>query len=203
MADISVISPDGGTTELNIKDATARTNIGDLSALTTTAKTNLVAAVNEVAAGGGGGGTTDYTALSNKPQINSITLTGNKSFSDLGLATVASTGAYSDLSGTPTVDQTYGASSTNAQSGTAVASAISGKADSSALDDWTSTATVDANSQVTFTGLNDNYGYELFCADKLVGIEEVEKTGSGTSVQMVYTLTDAEQGDTCKLRIVR
>lgn len=103
MADISVISPDGGTTELNIKDATARTNIGDLSALTTTAKTNLVAAVNEVAAGGGGGGTTDYTALSNKPQINSITLTGNKSFSDLGLATVASTGAYSDLSGTPTI----------------------------------------------------------------------------------------------------
>ncbi len=42
------------------------------------------------------------------------------------LATVASTGAYSDLSGTPTVDQTYSASSTNAQSGTAVASAIAG-----------------------------------------------------------------------------
>lgn len=36
--------------------------------------------------GGGGGGTTDYTALSHKPQINSVTLTGNKSASDLGLA---------------------------------------------------------------------------------------------------------------------
>ena len=43
------------------------------------------------------------------------------------LATVATTGAYSDLSGTPTiptVDQTYNASSTNAQSGVAVAEAI-------------------------------------------------------------------------------
>lgn len=35
--------------------------------------------------GGGGGGTTDYTALTNKPQINGITLTGNKSASELGL----------------------------------------------------------------------------------------------------------------------
>jgi len=44
------------------------------------------------------------------------------------LATVATTGAYSDLSGTPTVDQTYDGTSANAQSGVAVASAISGKA---------------------------------------------------------------------------
>ena len=41
------------------------------------------------------------------------------------LATVATTGAYSDLSGKPTVDQTYDAASSNAQSGTAVAQAIS------------------------------------------------------------------------------
>lgn len=49
------------------------------------------------------------------------------------LATVATTGAYSDLSGTPTVDQTYDGTSTNAQSGVAVASAISGKANDSAV----------------------------------------------------------------------
>ncbi len=35
--------------------------------------------------GGGGGGTDDYTDLTNKPQINSTTLSGNKSSSDLGL----------------------------------------------------------------------------------------------------------------------
>lgn len=34
---------------------------------------------------GGGGGTSDYTQLSNKPQINGNTLTGNKSGADLGL----------------------------------------------------------------------------------------------------------------------
>ena len=36
---------------------------------------------------GGGGGTEDYTELYNKPQINSVTLTGNKTASDLGLGT--------------------------------------------------------------------------------------------------------------------
>lgn len=34
---------------------------------------------------GGGGGTTNYNDLTNKPQINSQTLTGNKTASDLGL----------------------------------------------------------------------------------------------------------------------
>ena len=35
--------------------------------------------------GGGGGGTTDYNNLSNKPQINDVTLSGNKDASDLYL----------------------------------------------------------------------------------------------------------------------
>ena len=36
--------------------------------------------------GGGTGGTTDYTALSNKPKINSAELSGNKTSADLGIA---------------------------------------------------------------------------------------------------------------------
>ena len=35
--------------------------------------------------GGGGGGTDSYSDLTNKPKINSVTLSGNKSSSDLGL----------------------------------------------------------------------------------------------------------------------
>lgn len=35
--------------------------------------------------GGGGGGTTDYTDLDNKPSINNVTLSGNKTSADLGL----------------------------------------------------------------------------------------------------------------------
>ena len=45
---------------------------------------------------GGGGGTSDYTDLSNKPQINGHTLSGNQSASDLGLAPA---GAYVKPSG--------------------------------------------------------------------------------------------------------
>ena len=51
--------------------------------------------------GGGGGGTTNYNHLSNKPQINGNTLSGNKTAAELGFATVSTTGAYSDLSGKP------------------------------------------------------------------------------------------------------
>lgn len=40
----------------------------------------------------GGGGSSDYSDLTNKPQINSVTLDGNKSLADLGIA------AASDLS---------------------------------------------------------------------------------------------------------
>lgn len=38
------------------------------------------------ATGGGTGGTTNYNDLSNKPQINSVALSGNKTSTDLGLA---------------------------------------------------------------------------------------------------------------------
>lgn len=48
-----------------------------------------------IATGGGGGGTSDYTALINKPQINSVILSGNKSLSDLGI-TYESKTAVSD-----------------------------------------------------------------------------------------------------------
>ena len=70
------------------------------------------------------GGTTDYTALSNKPQINGIELSGNKTLAELGiqaagdylvqsdlsnyvqsssLSTVATSGSYNDLSNKPTI----------------------------------------------------------------------------------------------------
>ena len=51
--------------------------------------------------GGGSGGTTDYNDLSNKPQINNIELSGNKSLSDLGITNFS--GDYNDLSNKPTI----------------------------------------------------------------------------------------------------
>lgn len=41
----------------------------------------------DVMDGQGGGGSSDYTDLTNKPSINNVTLTGNKTAADLGLAT--------------------------------------------------------------------------------------------------------------------
>ena len=40
------------------------------------------------AGGGGGGGTKNYNALDNKPQINGVTLEGNKTPQELGITAV-------------------------------------------------------------------------------------------------------------------
>lgn len=45
----------------------------------------LLGIINSKSGGGGGGGTSNYNDLSNKPQINGTTLTGNKTASQLGL----------------------------------------------------------------------------------------------------------------------
>ena len=64
-----------------------------------------------------GGGSADYNLLLNKPSINAVPLTGNKTTAELGLfsgdyddltnkpslATVATTGNYNDLSNRPTI----------------------------------------------------------------------------------------------------
>lgn len=41
--------------------------------------------IYSIPSGGGGGGTSDYTELDNKPEINGVTLAGNKTAADLGL----------------------------------------------------------------------------------------------------------------------
>lgn len=55
--------------------------------------------VSTSSGGGGTGGTTDYSALTNKPQIGGVELTGNKSLSDLG---IQPTGDYALTSAIPT-----------------------------------------------------------------------------------------------------
>ena len=47
--------------------------------------------------GGGGGSTSNYNQLSNKPQINGVELTGNKSSSDLGISGVNFTDVTSKI----------------------------------------------------------------------------------------------------------
>lgn len=61
----------------------------------------------EWGAGGGGGGSSDYNDLSNKPQINGNTLSGNKTTAQLGI-TIPSAGT-----GTPAMDGTGSAGSSS------------------------------------------------------------------------------------------
>lgn len=56
------------------------------------AKVQEILNAAEKGGGGGTGGTTDYTDLSNKPSINSVTLSGNKTSSDLGIKEVPTIG---------------------------------------------------------------------------------------------------------------
>ena len=70
--------------------AGADAKINGVNTLTIEAGTNItleqegnVLTINST--GGGGGGTSDYTDLTNKPSINNVTLSGNKSLNDLGI----------------------------------------------------------------------------------------------------------------------
>lgn len=81
----------------------------------------------EQSGGGGGGGTDDYNNLSNKPKINSVTLSGNKSLADLGIAAASTT--YTKTETDNLLDGKADKSSTYTK--TEVDSALSGKADTS------------------------------------------------------------------------
>jgi hypothetical protein len=67
------------------------------------------------------GGSTNYNDLSNKPQINGNTLSGNKTAANLGFATVATSGSYNDLSNKPTIPTVNNGTLTIKRNGTQVA----------------------------------------------------------------------------------
>jgi hypothetical protein len=84
------------------------------------------------------------------------------------------------------------------QSGNATANIIT--------DTWTETKTVSSSGTVSFSGLNDSYGYKIYytlpSGDSAYTCSKVTKTGSGTSVTLTFT-TDAPSGTVCKLRILK
>ena len=106
------------------------------------------------AGGGGGGGTSNYNDLSNKPQINGNTLSGNKTGANLGLVDAVSGKGLS----------TNDYSNTDKAIVDGVTSALAGKADKSELPDVAtasdvglvkpdgSSITVDANGALTAVG---------------------------------------------------
>lgn len=176
-----------GQATADIQEAQETANAAAPQATTYT-KEEVDAAIEE-AIEQGGGGTTDYTELTNKPSINGVVLTGNKTTSDLGIEenvqadwdeTDSTAPSYiknkPNIPSGVVVDTTYDGTSQNAQAGTAVAQAISTKVD-----------------KVTGKGLSTN---DFTNADKtkLNGIE----TGAEANVQADWTQTDTTADDYIK-----
>ena len=67
-------------------------------------------------------------------------------------------------------------------------------------DVWAGAAQVDSNMQVTFTGLEQGYAYDLYCVDKLIGISALTITTENSLDTLIYTVTGALVGDACALR---
>lgn len=98
---------------INTEITTLKSDLGDLSNLETTAKNNLVAAINEARQSGGGGGSvtvdTEMSATSTNPVQNKVikgALDAKANSADL--AQVATSGSYNDLSNKPTIPSISG-----------------------------------------------------------------------------------------------
>ena len=72
-------------------------DIGTVSNLETTNKSSLVAAINELVDSGGYAPASSYISLTDKPQINGVTLSGNKTTANLNVS-------YNDLTNRPQIN---------------------------------------------------------------------------------------------------
>lgn len=90
-ATVSITNKEGITKSVEIYDgdAGADAKINGVNSLTIEAGDNITldqqGSTLTINSTGGGGGTSNYNNLTNKPSINNITLSGNKTLSDLGL----------------------------------------------------------------------------------------------------------------------
>ena len=125
---------------------------------------------------GGGGGTTNYNALSNKPQINSITLQGNETAADLGLQAAL------------TFDDTPTAGSNNPVKSGGVKTALDAKQNTLIFDN---APTADSSNPVKsggiFTALEDKQDTLTFDDTPTAGSNNPVKSGG------VKTALDAKQ----------
>lgn len=62
--------------------------------------------------------------------------------------------------------------------------ALGNKADADDLDEWSTEVTLASGNTFTFTGLNNNYSYKLFCDNPKAYISDVTQTGT----TVVYTM---------------
>lgn len=118
------------------------------------------------------------------------------------LATVARTGAYSDLTGLPTIPTVNNGTLTIQQNGTTKgrfdANQSRNETANIVTDEWSTSAQVSSGS-VSFTIPSNTFGYDLYCERPNVSVTNVAVNGT----TVTYTLSGAQNGDNCKLRILK
>lgn len=139
--------------------------------------------------GGGGGGTSDYDELTNKPSINSVTLSGNKTTSDLGIDEVPNITSNDDGKVlTATYNEGTGSYAWGNLSSTAVTNALS-TAQQNAINSGITSEKV-----TTYDTLPDEddvkdiisahfvAGTNVTITDNVDGTQTIASTGGGSSV---------------------
>ena len=132
------------------------------------------------------------------------------------LKSVAFSGSYTDLTNQPTIPAaanngqlTIQQNGTNVQTFTADQS--TNATANIVTDEWFATSATVSSGSVTFTGVDDsgNNGYELFVVvtssstNKNPSAQISTLSGEGTSSMSITFTTDADNGATCKLRIIK
>ena len=128
-----------------------------------------------IEAGGGGGGTTNYNGLTNKPQINSVTLQGNLSTADLGIEI-------------PTVDDAISGTSENPVQNKIIKGALDGKEDTLTFDN---APTAGSNNPVKSDGIKT----ALDAKQDTLTFDNAPTAGSNNPVKSdgIKTALDAKQ----------
>ena len=130
-----------------------------------------------IEAGGGGGGTTNYNGLTNKPQINSVTLQGNLSTADLGIEI-------------PTVDDAISGTSENPVQNKIIKGALDGKEDTLTFDN---APTAGSNNPVKSDGIKT----ALDAKQDTLTFDNAPTAGSDNPVKSdgIKTALDAKQNN--------
>lgn len=144
--------------------------------------------------GGGQGGTDNYNELSNKPKINNITLSGNKTGEDLGLADYAALADKADKSTTYTKTQVDAALDAKADKSTTytkteVNTALSAKADKSTTYTKTQVDTALAGKADAATTYTKTETDSAITSGVTAGINALDATtvgGSGKYISSIY-----------------
>lgn len=152
--------------------------------------------------GGGSGGTTDYTNLTNKPQIDGVILVGNKTAADLGFADVATSGDYNDLNNKPTIPAAQVNADWNATSGVAEIlnkPNLATVATSGNYDDLSNKPTIPTVNNPTITITQGGVTKGSFTLNQATDDTiTLDAGGSGSQVQSDWNQTDTTAVDYIK-----